>query len=140
MAPSAGFLGKFGVTTSSTTMTASDYVQGVTSQQFSRVLDMLDTTNHKDAASAGDREFIAGLRGGEVNITVDLEPTGDTPTTRILDAFTNRTTVWAQVGYNATPNGWKVESYVESIDIKAGVADKLTADVKFRLTGAVSTF
>lgn len=129
-----------GITTSSTTMTLpTDLVAGVRNFSFPRGREMLETTNFKDNSDA-TRGFIAGLKNVEVSFDCDYNPSGDTPTGRVETALGDGSSVWAQLAYNSTPNGWKVECKVESVDLKGEVAGKLEASVKLRATGAVATF
>jgi hypothetical protein len=137
MAPTAGFVGKLGITTTSTTMTSADYVQGVDSWSLNRGRELLETTNFKDTTADGIRKHIAGLRNVDGNFECDFEPTGDTPTTRIQTALDDGSSVWVQHSYNGTA-GWKVEAKIEKADIKQGVGDKLRLSVAWKANGAVA--
>lgn len=137
MAPSAGFSGKLGVTTSSTTMSNSDYVAGARSVQFDRARQLLETTSFANQ-TAGERSFIAGLKDVDISWEQDWDP-ADTPTGRIETAYSGGSSIWAQISYNGSA-GWKVEVKVESIGIKDAVDGKLEGSVKTKATGAVATF
>lgn len=137
MAPTAGFKGKLGITTTSTTMTNVDYVAGARNVTFDRMRQLLETTSFANQ-TAGERAFIAGLKDVDASWDQDWDP-ADTPTGRLETAYGDGSSVWFQFSYNGTA-GWKVECKVESIGIKDAVDAKLEGSVKLKATGAVATF
>lgn len=95
-------------------------VDGIKNFTFGGQRAMLDTTDFKD--TSGGHTRIPGLFDYPVSIDGDYEP-GDTNGQVVLrDAFFNGTAVWIGILYNGSA-GDKVQCYVESFEINAGVED-----------------
>ncbi len=113
--------------------TSADDLDGCDSYALNRVRDELETTDFKSGA---DREFMAGLKGGEIPVECDLE-TGDTPQGRLATAFDDGTSVWAVLLWDGAA-GKMVECKVMKQDHKAERDGKVRVSYSLKLTGAVA--
>lgn len=138
MSATAGFNGRLGVTSSSTTMSSSDYVAGARSVSFDRVRALLETTAF-DNQTAAERSYIAGLKDVDFSWDQDYTP-ADSPTAIVDAAWASGDSVWVQLAYDAGTNtaGWKVEAKISDIGVKVAVDGKLEASIKAKATGAVA--
>lgn len=101
--------------------------------------DVLDATTHD--SSGAYREFIGGLRdGGEITLEINYSPAEATHKNAagglLSDYNSGSGTTYALVWPDAATTTWTFPAIVTGFETKAPMDDMLTADVKFKVTGA----
>lgn len=116
---------------------AADEVDGLNSVGYSPKMNMLDVTDFKD--TSGFTLKLAGLGDGAVSLAGDLEP-ADAPQALLRSSFLTGASVWMTLHFNPTggagTRGFAVECKVESFEIKAEVAGKVTFSASLTFNGA----
>lgn len=98
--------------------------------------DTVDVTHME--STGGWREFIAGLKdGGEVSMEINFDP-GGTTTDLLTDMFSTSTVGNKKIVFPDNSE-WAFKAILTGFEPDAPVDDKMTANVKFKVSG-VPTF
>lgn len=112
-------------------------IGAATSGELSLSTNMIDVTS-KD--SAGDSEFIPGLRSGTMSVeALVTDADGDYNQSDLFAAHVGRTELAIKYGVNTTgKKRFSAAGYITSLSQSAGMEDVATFSAEFQLTGAIT--